>query len=167
MLQSNKVLRLARSRSVFGQHDLLSIGHNVDIELTLSFLLGPVPLLLSTPDRISIKTDKSKLLHSLQSHIEPTLDWPCSAAHNFDGNAIQQSIIAFPVTFKGLIEPVFNQALKAWIVGFVTDTYIQTFSQRITWMFCSTLVYATTGAPSECQPHWPEYSGRDLQAYTV
>ena len=32
---------------------------------------------------------------------------------------------------------------------------------------CSTLVYATKGAPSECQQHWPEYGGRDLQSYTV
>ena len=84
MLQANKVLRLARSSkkklsnlqnvnslmrassSVFGQHDLLSIGHNVDLELTLPFLLGPVPWSLSTPDRISTKTDKSKLPHGLQ-----------------------------------------------------------------------------------------------------
>ena len=115
-------------RSVFGQHDLLSIEHNVNLELTLPFLLGPVPWLLSYPDRISTKTDKSKLLHGLQSHIEPILDWPCSAEHNFDGNAILQSIIAFPVTFKGLMEPVFNQALKAGHVGFVTDTYIQCIS---------------------------------------
>ena len=117
--------------SVFGHHDLLSIGHNVDLELTLPFLLGPVPWLLSTPDRISTKTDKSKLLHGLQSHIEPTLDWPCSAAHNFDGNAILQSITAFPVTSKGLMEPVFNQALKAGHVGFVTDTYIQCISSSL------------------------------------
>ena len=79
MLQANKVLMLARSskkkwpnlqnvnsqmrakRSVFGKHDLLSIGHNVALELTLLFLLGPVPWSLSTPDRISTKTDKSKL----------------------------------------------------------------------------------------------------------
>ena len=59
---------------------------------------------MTTPDRISTKTDKSKFLHGLQSHIEPTLDWPCSAAHNFDSNAILQSIIAFPVTFKDLME---------------------------------------------------------------
>ena len=51
---------------VFDQHDLLSIGYNVDIELTMPFLLGPVPWSLSTPDRISTKTDKSKLLHGLQ-----------------------------------------------------------------------------------------------------
>ena len=82
------------------------------------------------------------------------------------------------------MEPVFNQALKAGHVGFVTDTYmqcilyivlieaaiskvLQTFSQRITWMFCSTLGYVTKGAPSQCQQHWPEYGGRDLQSYTV
>ena len=41
---------------------------------------------------------------------------------------------------------------------------LQTFSQRITWVFCSTMVYATKGAPSECQQHWPEYGGRDLQS---
>ena len=34
-------------------------------------------------------------------------------------------------------------------------------------MFCSTLVYATKGAPSECQQHWAEYGGRDLQSYTL
>ena len=67
---------------------LVSIGHNVYLELTLSFLWGTVPWPQSTPDRISTKTDKSKVPHGLQSHIEPTLDWPCSAAHNFDGNAV-------------------------------------------------------------------------------
>ena len=106
MLQANKVLMLARSRkkklpnlqnvnsqmralrSVFGKHDLLSIGHNVELELTLPFALGPVPWSVSTSDRISTQTDKSKLQHGLQSHIEPTLDWPSSAAHIVDVNAI-------------------------------------------------------------------------------
>ena len=106
MLQADKILMLARSSkkklsnlqnvnsqmsalgSVFGKHDLLFIGHNVDLELTLPFLLGHVPLSLSTPDRISTKIDKSKLPHGLQSHIEPTLDWPCSAAHNVGVNAV-------------------------------------------------------------------------------
>ena len=67
-------------------------------------------------------------MQGLQSHIEPILDWPCSAAHNFDGIAIQQSIIAFPVTFKDLMEPVFNQAIKVGHVGFVTDTHIQSIT---------------------------------------
>ena len=29
-------------------------------------------------------------------------------------------------------------------------------------MFCSTMVYAAIGSPSECQQHWPEYGGRSL-----
>ena len=88
MLQANKVLRLARSSKkevsnlqnvniqmkAFGQHDLLSIGHNVELELTLLFLLGPVPWSLSSLDKIYIKTDMSKLQHCKKSHIEPTLD---------------------------------------------------------------------------------------------
>ena len=64
----------------------------LDIMLTLSWhcrpLLGPVPWSLSTPERISTKTDKSKLQHGLQTHIELTLDWSCSAAHNIDFNAV-------------------------------------------------------------------------------
>ena len=119
MLQANKVLRLVWSskkklsnlqkvysqmksyRSVFGQHDLLTIGHNVDLELTLLFLLGPVPWSLSTPDKISIKTDMSKLQHGLQSNIEPTLYWPCSAAHNFDVNAVITPHNSFSCHFQG------------------------------------------------------------------
>ena len=149
MLLANKVLRLARpskkklynlqnanrqmraQRSVFGKHDLLSIGYNVDLELTLPFLLGTVPWSQSTSDRISITTDKSKLPHGLQSHIEPTSNWPCSAAHNFDGNGIIQIIIALPVTFKVLMAPVFNQALKEGHVGFVADTYMECISSSL------------------------------------
>ena len=49
--------------------------------------------------------------------------WLCIAAHNFDGNAILQSIIAFPVTLKDQTEPVFNQALGAqWLSGRVLDS---------------------------------------------
>ena len=49
----------------------------------------------------------------------------------------------------------------------VIKKVLQVFSQRITCMFCSTLVYATKSTPPECQQDWPEYGGRDLQPYTV
>ena len=52
-------------RSIFGQHDLPSSGHNVDLEVTLPFLLGTVPWSQSTPDRISTKTENYKLPHGL------------------------------------------------------------------------------------------------------
>ena len=119
MLQAYKVLMLARSskkklsnlqnvnshmrakRSVFGQHDLLSIGHNVELELTLQFLLGPVPWSLSTSDRIFTQTDKSKLQHGLQSHIKSTLDWPCSAAHIVDVSAVTTEHNSFSCHIHG------------------------------------------------------------------
>ena len=104
MLQANKVLMLARSskkklsnlqnvnsqmralRSVFGKHDLLSIGHNVDLELTLPFLLGPVPWSLSTPDRISTKMTSPNFRMACNSNFRMAC-CPCSAAHNIDVNA--------------------------------------------------------------------------------
>ena len=50
-----------------------SMGHNVDLGLTLPFLQGPVPWTLSTPDRISFKTDKSNFRvtcnHTLNQHL--------------------------------------------------------------------------------------------------
>ena len=61
----------------------------------------------------------SKLQHSLQSHIEP-----CSAAHNFDVNAVTTEHNSFSCHLQGSVAPVFNQALKTGHVGFVTDTYI-------------------------------------------
>ena len=88
-------------RSVFGKHDLLPIEHNVDLELTLPFLLGPVPWSLSILDRYPTKTDKSKLPHGLQSHIGPTLYWQCSAAHNVDVNAVTTEQISFSCHLHG------------------------------------------------------------------
>ena len=93
-------------------HDLLSIVHNVDLELTLPFLLGPVPWSLSTPDRISTKTDKSKLQHGLQDHIEPTLDWPCSAAHNVDVNALTTEHNSFSCHLHGSDGACIQQGTK-------------------------------------------------------
>ena len=99
----NEIFNLLRCKverileAFFGQHDLLPFGHNVDLQLTLPYLLGTVPWLLSTPDRIPTKF---KLPHGLQSNIEPTLDWPC-AAHNFDGNAITTEHNSFSCHLQG------------------------------------------------------------------
>ena len=90
--------------------------------MTLSFPLGPVPWSLATADGMPTKTDKSKLLHFLESHIEPTIDRPSNAVHVIDGNAILQSLTAIPGTFEELAESVFNQLPKSERVDFVTDT---------------------------------------------
>ena len=43
----------------------------------------------------------SKLQHGLQSHIEPILDWPCSAANNFDVNAVTTEHNSFSYNLQG------------------------------------------------------------------
>ena len=43
----------------------------------------------------------SKLQHGLQSHNEPTLDWPCSAAYNFDVNAVTTEHNSFSCHLQG------------------------------------------------------------------
>ena len=90
----------------------------------MSVALGPVLWQLSIPDGMLTKTDKSKLLQFLESHNEPTIDWPSSDAHTIDDNAILQSFTAILVTFVEQKESVFNQSPKAEHVGFVTDIYI-------------------------------------------
>ena len=39
------------------------------------------------------------------------------------------------------------------ILKFENDQFL------VFWVFCSTMMYATKGAPSECQQHWPGYGG--------
>ena len=73
----NKTSQIRAERNVFDQLVLLSTEHNVDLELTLSFPLGPVPWSLATADGMPTKTDKSKHLHFLESHIEQqSIDYP-------------------------------------------------------------------------------------------
>ena len=54
------------------------------------------------------KSDKCKLLHCLESHIEPTIDRSSSAAHIIDLNIILQSLKANPVTYKEQAESVYH-----------------------------------------------------------
>ena len=93
------------------------------IMLTLTFLLESVPWSQSFPDRISTKTDKSKLRHGLQSQFEPRSDWACSAAHNFDGNAVTTEHNSFSCHLQGSDGTSIQPGTKTGHAGFVTDTY--------------------------------------------
>ena len=127
----NEIGKMRAERKIFGQLVILSIKHNVDLEWTLSLPLGPGSWSLSTPDGMSTKPDKTKLLHFLESHIEPTVDLPSSAANITDRNAILRCLTAIPVTFDEQAESVFNQSRKAEHVGFVTDINIQCISSTL------------------------------------
>ena len=121
----NKISQIRAERNIFGQLVLLSIDHDVDLELTLSFPLGPVPWSLATADGMPTKTDKSILLHNLESGIELVTDRPSDAVHVVDGNAMLQSLKSIPDTFEELAEHVFNKLPKSKRVDFITDTYQQ------------------------------------------
>ena len=54
---------------VFDQRQIPSIGHNVDLELTLLFLLGPVLQSLSTPDGIPTKRTSPTLCMSCNQNL--------------------------------------------------------------------------------------------------
>ena len=70
-----------------------------------------------------VKTDKSTLLHNLESSNEPVTNRPSDAVHVIDGNAMLQSLKPIPDTFEVVAESVFNQLPKSKRADFVTDTY--------------------------------------------
>ena len=115
----NKISKIRAERNIFGQLVLLSTEHNVDLQLTLLFPLGPVPWSLVTAEGMPTK-QTSQNLHNLESHIEPS-----DAVHIINENAILQRLTTIPGTFEELAEPVFIQIPKAKRVDFITDTYIQ------------------------------------------
>ena len=119
----NKISQIRAERNVFAQLVFLSLEHDVDLEITLSFPLGPVPWPLATADGMPAKTDKSTLLHNLESGIEPTLDRSSDAVHIIDGNAMLQSFKPIPDTFQELAEHVYDKLPKSHRVDFITDTY--------------------------------------------
>ena len=110
-------------RNAFCQLVLLPIEHDIDLQLTLSFPLGPVPWSLTTADGIPTKTDKPKLLHNLESGIKLVTDRPSDDVHIIDGNSMLQSFKPIPDTFYYLAEHVFNKLPKSKRVDFVTETY--------------------------------------------
>ena len=120
---TNKMSQIRTERNVFGQLVLLSLEHVTDIELTMSFPLGPVPWPLATADGMPAKTDKSTLLHNLESSIEPITYRPSDGVHIIDGIAMIQGFRSIPDTFEELAEHVFNKLPKSKRVYFVTDTY--------------------------------------------
>ena len=65
--------RIKAKRNIVGQLVLLSVQNDINLQVTLSYPLGPVPWSLATADGMPIKTDKAKLLHYLESSVEALL----------------------------------------------------------------------------------------------
>ena len=88
---------------------ILALEHQVSLENVLSYPLGKVPWALATANGTLIKTDKSKLMHSLEekSHLvqRPTMAFDC---YIIDGNEAQHAMVSLSSTFGKLAECVFD-----------------------------------------------------------
>ena len=87
---------------------MLSLKNDIDLEMTMSFQLGPILWTLATVDRCPVKTDKAKLLHNLEALIDPSEKPPLEdSVYVCDGNAFLQALTAIPETFEDVAERAF------------------------------------------------------------
>ena len=85
------VTQLKAERNIFGQLVMLSVQNDIGLELTPSYLLGPVFWALATADGMSVKTDACMLMHYLETSIEQTTARrKYYVVYIFDGNAMLQ-----------------------------------------------------------------------------
>ena len=131
----SKLIEVRAERNVFAQLVLLSLKNNIDLEIIMSYQLGPVPWTLATADGAPVKSDKAKLLHNLEGTVDvsenPVRE---ETVYIYDGNALLQAMQQVPDTFEEVADRVFNLLPKNQRVDFVTDSYhensIKTFERR-------------------------------------
>ena len=121
---SKKSKQVTAERNMFAQLVHLAINHQISLERALCFPLGPVPWALGTADGAPARTDKSKLMHSLEANSQ-CVEKPAVATNSciIDGNALLQAQVHLPDTFGQLAESVFRQLPDVPRVDFVTDSY--------------------------------------------
>lgn len=91
----------------------------------MPYQLAPIPWCLATGDGLPAKTDKAKMLHTLETDqaaiVNPGNDK--ISAYIIDGNALLHSLTSIPDNFGQLAGKVFNCLSKVNRIDFVTDTY--------------------------------------------
>ena len=82
---------------------MLSVENNVDLEMTMSYQLGPVPWTLAAADGCPVKSDKPKLLQNLEALVDPSNKPPAEKSiYVHDVNVIFQALTAVPEKCEGL-----------------------------------------------------------------
>jgi len=117
-------VQIKAERNLFGRLLILSQQHDISLEKLFRYPLGPIPWSLAAADGGLVKTDKSKLMHHLET-LAPVPDTPPIEVciYIMDGNAHFQALVHLPDTFEELAVQVFHSLPKATVVHFVTDTY--------------------------------------------
>ncbi len=67
--KDNKIKELQGTRDLFGRLLYLAVTNNINLEIVFGYPLTPVPLSLAHIDGSINKTDKSKLMHTLENEI--------------------------------------------------------------------------------------------------
>ena len=80
---------------------MISLKNDIDLSMTMSFQLGPIPWTLATADRCPVKTDKDKLLHNLEAPIDPSEKPPLEDSV-YVCDRILQALTAISETFEML-----------------------------------------------------------------
>ena len=87
------IIEVRAEGNVFAQLVLLSLKNNIDLEIIMSYQLGPVPWTLATADGAPVKSDKAKLLHNLEGTVDvsenPVRE---ETVYIYDGNTLLQAI---------------------------------------------------------------------------
>ena len=127
--QKKKTSPVRADRTLFARLAVVAQSRSLDMRSVLHYELGPVPWSLATPDGgLSVKTDKSCLLHLLESGTLPMEDVPPMAAMILDGMAVLQTTRPTGDTFSPPADEVFRYATQGLISGrrvdFVVDRYL-------------------------------------------
>ena len=112
-----KISAVRADRTLFARLAVVAQSRSLDMRSVLDYELGPVPWSLATPDGGLVKTDKSCLLHLLESGTQPVEDVPPMAALILDGMAVLQTTRPTGDTFSHLADQVFRYATQGLISG--------------------------------------------------
>ena len=119
-------VQIVAQRNIFGELLMLSTDHELDLQKVLAYPLSPIPWALATPDGLLTKTDKSVLMHKLESPAalaDATSNTNTLKEVIIDGNALLHSLKNIPETFGQLTEKIFHLLPQAECIHFVTDSY--------------------------------------------
>ena len=104
-------VQIVAQRKTFGQLLMLSTDHELDLQKVLAYPPSPIPWALATPDGLPTKTDKSVLMHKVESPAalaDATSNTNTLKEVIIDGNALLHSLKNIPETFGQLTEKIFH-----------------------------------------------------------
>ena len=104
-------VQIVAQRNIFGQLLMLSTDDELDLQKVLAYPLSPIPWALATPDGLPTKTDKSVLMHKLESPAalaDATSNTYTLNEVIIDGNTLLHSLKNIPETFGQLTEKIFH-----------------------------------------------------------